>query len=493
MASLISDAERVGDRLHVKHTPGTTVLLRTLGINLPPAVTAHYKWSGNDTPFDIQRKTAELLTENPRAYVLSSFGTGKTKAALWSFDYLRSIRAVRRMLIVAPLSTLRFVWGREVFETTPHLKVNILHGDRDTRLRLLTDLADVYVINPDGLGMIIDLVMKRNDIDVICIDELAMYRNNTKRTKLLRRMARNKPVVWGMTGAPTPNAPTDVYNQAQIITPHTCSMSFIRFRDTMMVKVNDYKWVPRKGAIEKAMDVLRPHVRFTLDDVVELPDFVSRYHEVEMSPMQKLAYEEIRKHCYSAIRSKEITVANAAVALVKLLQISMGWVYSSDMSILDLQPAARLEALVDLIDAADHKVLVFVPYKHAMAGVMQALQANGIEAALVSGDTPAKARAEIFNLFQNTVKYKALVAHHAVLAHGLTLTSANTVIWYGPITSLELYDQSNARIRRVGQMHHQLFIHMFSTPVEKRVYNLLINKIDAQDQLLQLLEQATSA
>ena len=112
---------------------------------------------------------------------------------------------------------------------------------------------------------------------------------------------------------------------------------------------------------------------------------------------------------------------------------------------------------------------------------------------MVSGDTPAKQRSEIFNLFQNTVKYKVLVAHPAVVAHGLTLTAATTCVWYGPVTSLEQYDQACARIRRVGQSHRQLFIHMHSSPIEKYVYRLLIDKINAQDQLLQLLEQATEA
>src|SRR5207344_2644240 len=90
--SLIPDARLVGDRLHVKHTPATTILLKTIGINLPSAVTSHYEFSGGK-PFDILLLTVELLTENPRAYVLSSFGTGKTKSVIWAFDYLKSVKA----------------------------------------------------------------------------------------------------------------------------------------------------------------------------------------------------------------------------------------------------------------------------------------------------------------------------------------------------------------------------------------------------------------
>ena len=489
--SLIPDAKVVGDRLHVPHTPGTTILLKTIGVELPSAVTSHYDFCGGK-PFVVQRRTVELLTENPRAYVLSSFGTGKTKSVLWSFDYLRSIGAVKRMLVIAPLSTLRFVWARESLFTTPHLKVNVLHGNREKRMKLLNDLADIYVINPDGIGIVADLIAKRTDIDVIAIDELATFRNRTKRTKILKKLARTKPVVWGLTGAPTPNAPTDVYEQAQIVTPNNVTMSAYRFRDEVMVKINDFKWLPRAGSAERAMQLLQPSVRFTLDDVTELPPFVSQFVDVDLSPEQKRIYDDIRRHCHGLIKSHEINAANAAAAMVKLMQISMGWVYGNGQQIIDLDPSRRLNALIDLVEANDHKLLCYVPFKHALNGVVEALRGAGIEAAAVSGDTPQSERGETFNLFQNTEKYKVLVAHPQVVAHGLTLTTANTVVWFGPITSAEVYDQANARIRRVGQQNRQVFVHMQGTPIEKKVYKLLVNKIDAQDSLLQLLEEASS-
>jgi SNF2 family DNA or RNA helicase len=488
--SLIPDARLVGDRLHVRHTPATTILLKTIGIELPSAVTSHYDFEGG-RPFNIQKKTVELLTENPRCYILSSFGTGKTKSVLWAFAYLKSVKAAKRMLVVAPLSTLRFVWAREAFDTVPHLKVNVLHGSADKRKKLLAEEADIYVINPDGLGVVADEVIKRTDIDVIAIDELAMFRNRTVRTRIMARITRAKTICWGMTGAPTPNAPTDVYHQARIITPNTMTLPFTRFREELMVKQGDFKWVPRPGAVERAFEVLRPHVRYTLDDVVELPDFVSQYTEVELSDLQKKVYSGIRRHCYEQLQGKEITAANAAVAMTKLLQISMGWVYSGDRTVLDLEGTPRLEALTDIVQANQHKVICYVPYKHALDGVCSHLNRQKIDAVAVSGDTSAKDRGDIFNLFQHTVKHKVLVAHPAVAAHGLTLTAADTIVWFGPITSLEIYDQANARIHRVGQKHKQTYVHMHATNVEKYVYQLLIRKINAQDQLLKLLEEAT--
>jgi SNF2 family DNA or RNA helicase len=175
----------------------------------------------------------------------------------------------------------------------------------------------------------------------------------------------------------------------------------------------------------------------------------------------------------------------------KLLQISTGWVYKADGSTHPLDNDKRVAALIDAINATDRKVLVFVPFKHALAGIGEALKKEGIEHALVSGDTPADMRADIFNLFQNTQKYHVIAAHPQCLAHGITLTAADTVIWFAPVTSLEIYEQANARIRRVGQKHKQLYLHLQSTPVEKKIYTMLRAKQRVQDKLLDMFEAAS--
>jgi hypothetical protein len=151
----------------------------------------------------------------------------------------------------------------------------------------------------------------------------------------------------------------------------------------------------------------------------------------------------------------------------------------------------RIEALVDAINATDRKVLVFAPFKHALGGISDALTAEGIEHAVVSGDTPANDRAQVFNLFQNTDKYRVIVAHPQCLAHGITLTAADTIIWFAPVTSLEIYDQANHRIRRVGQKHKQLLLHLQSTPVERKIYALLQKKQRVQEKFLELFEEAS--
>jgi SNF2 family DNA or RNA helicase len=454
-----------------------------------PIVNSKYDWCGG-TPFDIQIKTVEMLTEHPRGYVLSSMGTGKTKCVCWAFDYLRRVGSARRMVVAAPLSTLRFTWAREIFMTTPHLKYTVLHGSLDKRRALLNDpdRPDIYIINHDGLPLLADELIARTDIDVFVIDELAVFRNRTQKTRIAERIARQKPTVWGLTGAPTPNSPTDVFQQAKIITPHNVPKYFGSFRDMTMIKVNAFKWVPKKGAIETAIRALKPNVRFTLDDITELPPFISRVHDVAMGPQQAKIYNEVKRVAYAMVQGGEVQAANAGAVMSKLLQVSLGWVYLNDGSIAKLDGDDRVKAMVDIVESAARKVLVFVPYKHALDGVSKALTAAGISNEPVSGDTPPLERDRIFRRFQNDPTLKALPAHPQCVAHGITLTAADTVLWFAPITSAEIYDQANARIRRVGQHFKQLFLHLQATPVERHIYKLLINKIKVQDDLLKILE-----
>jgi SNF2 family DNA or RNA helicase len=420
-------------------------------------------------------------------------GTGKTRAALWAWDYLRGNNVCGKLLVLAPLSTLNFTWAREVFATLPHRKCAVLHGDKKRRLERLADPdTEIFIINHDGVKVIGDALAARTDIDVLVIDELAVYRNPTAdRTKKLRKLAHSVKWVWGMTGAPIPNAPTDAWAQASIVTPGTVPKTFGRFRDELMIKISQFKWVPKSDAVDRAFEALQPAVRFTLDDILELPERVDRFVDVELGPKQAKIYKALADTCYAAVQTQEITAANAGACMMKLLQVAAGWVYTKDGKTVSLDNSERIKALLDAINSTDRKVLVFASFKHAMAGISEALTQEGIEHATVSGDTSEGNRAQTFNLFQNTDKYRVLLAHPQCLAHGITLTAADTVIWFGPVTSLEIYDQANHRIRRVGQKHKQLFLHLQSTPVEKRIYTMLANKQRVQDSLLELFEAAT--
>jgi len=481
--------------LVLPHGPTETVMLRRLGFDVPAPIMTHYDWPGGVTPFEVQKKTGALLTLNERAYVLNDLGTGKTKSLLWAWDYLRSRGLCGKLLILAPLSTLEFTWAREIFSTLPHRRCVVLHGAKQKRLvRLADNDAEIFLLNHDGVKVILEDLLARPDIDVLGIDELAVYRNGSAdHTKAVMKLAQKMKWAWGMTGRPIPRAPTDAWAQAKILTPHTVPKFFGRFREDLMTRSahSTFKWFPKADAAERAFQVLQPAVRYSIDDVAELPELIERTVDVGMGAKQLKIYKALAKDCYAKLLTQEITAANAGVVMSKLLQVAIGWVYSKDGSVASLDNELRLDAMLNAIDSTERKVLVFVPFKHALAGIANVLTEEKIDHACVSGDTPASERATIFNLFQNTKRYKVLAAHPQCLAHGITLTAADMIIWFGPVTSLEIFDQANARIRRVGQKHKQQVLKFQGSAVERKIYSMLADKQQVQQGLLDLFEAAS--
>lgn len=488
-ATLFPGAPSLDDYLVVSHDIRNTVYARAIGYDVPNPMLLFYDWK-QAVPYAVQRSTCDMLSTNPRSYVLNGMGTGKTKTALWAWDFLNEQGLAGKALVVTTLSNMHITWAAEAFATLPGRKAVVLHGTKQKRLQLLASEADVYIINHDGLRTIQAALSLRTDIDTLILDELAVYRNNSDRSKEMRKFAARFKIVWGLTGAPMPQAPTDVWAQAQIVTPNTVPKFFRQAQEMLMNKVNQFKFVPKDNAIETAFRMLQPSVRYSIDAVVELPEVVHRTIDIPLTSEQKRAYDALSKAFQADVAGEKITAVNAAVAMGKLLQVSGGWVYAEDKSVpLDATP--RTDALVDLVEANERKVLIFVPYIHTLEGLSPILTKAGIEHAVVHGGVSAGDRSDLFRQFQHTTKYKGLLAHPACLAHGLTLTAADLILWYMPITSLDIYDQANARITRIGQKHRQQVIHLCSTPVERRIYSLLRSKANVQAQLLTMLANAT--
>lgn len=482
------------------HGIDETRLLRNLQFPCPSPIEEHYDFPSADgmRPFQKQVITCELMTMAMRCYVLNSMGTGKTKAAIWSYHFLRKIGAVRRMLVVAPLSTLIFTWQREVFSTFPQMKCAVLTGSADRRKKLLAGDFDIYIINHDGLQVVKKELDRRTDIDVFCFDEVAAYRNaRAERSKLARFLSKSRKYVWGMTGSPTPSFPTDAYGLAKLITPDTAPLSFTAFRNETMTMVSQFKWVPRRDAASVIAKTLQPSVRFQLEDIVELPEVIERDVQVPMSDRQRDTYKMLRAHAGAMLKEGTITAANGGVVYSKLLQASLGWVYGDGGKIFDLGATDRIKALLDIIESvvdatdAGRKIIVFSPFISAVEGIERVLKKEGIDFATVRGDTAHGKRADIFTQFQNSNRYTVLNAHPECMSHGLTLTAADTILWFGPVTKLEVFEQANARIRRVGQTRKQQVIRMISSEAERLAYRRLAQRADLQDNVLDLIAELT--
>ena len=476
--------------LLVPHHNEETRVLRNIGFDIPSPMDTQYDWGGNK-PFESQRITANMLTLNARAFVLNGMGTGKTFATLAAADYLMDKGAARKALIIAPLSTLSVVWDAEVFKRIPHRTVSILHGDKRKRLLRLAEDVDFYVINHDGVKTIAKELAARTDIDLIVIDELASFRNaQTDRWKLVNKLCKDKKWLWGLTGSPTPNAPTDAFGQVKMLAPSRVHY-FRAFQQELMVQVTQFKWVPRKDALNRVFEYMQPAVRFTREQCFDLPECMNTTREVPMDTRQVKAYSEIMKYLTLQWAEGEVTAVNEGVKMSKLLQIGSGYVYTTTKGIIDVGAKARLKELRDLIDQAEGKVIVFMAFKHAVDAVMRNLQEHKYNCAKIYGDTPANERTRIFNAFQTSANPRVLVAHPQAMAHGITLTEANTIIWYTPITSTEIYMQANARISRPGQKRQQFIVHIEQNPVEQKVFKRLQNNEATQGVLLEMFENAS--
>src|SRR3990172_1250165 len=465
--------------LALPHTYELTRFARNMGYIVPAPIVYYYKWPG-PTPFRTQVITSSLLTMNKRAYVLSEMGTGKTRSALFSIDYMLQEGLINKVLIIAPLSILSQVWDREIFEYFGHLNAVVVHGSRGQRLRVLKEPHQIYIINHDGVKVVQDELEKMK-FGVIIIDEVAAFRNQgTDRWKSMNRIVQGTEYVWGLTGSPTPQAPTDAWALGKLLTPNRVPKYFKQFKRETMTQVSQFKWVPKKTANESVYEILQPAVRYKRDDCVELPPVSYQDRNVTLSLEAAKVYKEMMNKLAIEFKEGKVTAVNEGVLCSKLLQIVSGWVYTKDKSIVHIDNKPRVAELLEIIEECSSKLIVFCQFIHTATKLYNILHKHeGIDAALITGGTSKAQRDEIFSAFQREDSPRVLVAHPKCMAHGLNLTAANTIVWFTP-TSLETYEQACARITRPGQTSKQLIIHLTGSPIETKLYKRLQNKASTQ-------------
>lgn len=487
----------VSGYLAIPHAPYETNVLRTLGYNVPSPMNMYYEYEGKFKPFEAQRITAEFASMHERCFILNSMGLGKTITTLWALDYLRRCGEIDKALIVCPISVMERTWADEVFYSFPNVKANVLYGTREKRLKLLNDRsADIYIINTDGLKIIEEELASRPDINLVVIDEVALFRNSkSDRWRSANNICnkQSKRRVWGLTGSPMPNAPTDAFGQIKLVTPDNpdCPRYFSTFRDMTMLQISKFKMIPKAKAAEEVYRMMQPSIRFSLDDVVDLPPQIVVQRQVQLTADQKAAYSSMYNLLVAAINNGEITAVNEAVKASKLLQICCGVAYGKDEELITLNSKPRLEALNELVEESEGKVIVFVPFTGALDNVRQYLEEQGHEVAVIQGDTPKGERDEIFYNFQNGGSIRVIVANPATMSHGVTLTAATTIVWYGPCYSNEVYMQACARVRRPGQKRPTVIAQLVSSPIEARIYERLASKQRIQGILLDLVQEGS--
>ncbi len=465
-------------------------LLRNLGVkNVPSPIVGRYKWPGIFAPFVHQKTTAEFLTLHPRCFVFNEAGTGKTSAAAWAADYLMQQGRVTRVLVVCPVSIMETAWRSDLFKTVMHRTVAIAMGSKEQRRKVIAGNFEFVIINFDGVKVVAD-ELRNGGFDLIIVDEANAIKSvTTERWKAIASLVKANTRLWLMTGTPASQSPLDAYGLAKLVNPDGVPRFFGAFRDKVMIKVTQYKWMPRPAARDIVHAALQPAIRFTKDECLDLPDMLYTTRDVPLTTQQQKYYDAIRKEMITVAAGAEITASNAAGMLNKLLQISQGAAYTDDRDVVSFDMSNRFNELVSVIESTDNKVLVFVPFRHSLEVLHEDLLKAGYTVAALHGDVSPTRRAEIIKQFQSEDDPRILLLVPQATAHGITLTRADQVVWWGPVPSTEIYMQANARAHRAGQTNKVTVTHLQGSPVERRMFHMLQNKIDMHLSLVDLYRQ----
>jgi SNF2 family DNA or RNA helicase len=455
---------------------------------------SEYEWPRPPrfAPFAHQKITSEFLIRNKKAFCFNEQGTGKTASVIWAVDYLMTIGVVKRVLVICPLSIMKSAWQNDLFKFAIHRTVSIAYGNAEKRKQIINGKAEFVIINFDGVEIVKNEIAN-GGFDLIVVDEASAYKNaQTDRWKTLRDLSRIIKGLWMLTGTPAAQSPTDAYGLARLVNPTGVPMFFGQFRDLVMDKVTTFKWRPKPNAMQTVHKVLQPAIRFEKRQCIDLPPLVFVDREAPLSPQQHKYYAILKKQMLIEAAGEEVSAVNAAVQINKLLQISGGAVYTDTGEIIEFDVSSRLKIVHEVIDESSHKVLVFVPFTHTIELLKKYLNKNNITCEIINGDVNVNKRSEIVQRFQDYDDIKVLIIQPQAASHGLTLTAANTIIWYAPCNSVETYLQANARIDRPGQVNNMTIVHITGSPIESRVYKLLQGNVDNHQKIIDLYKQEIS-
>ena len=456
---------------------------------------SEYDWPAplGVSPFEHQKSTVEFLVSYPKAFCFNEQGTGKTASVIWATDYLMRVGVLRRVLVICPLSIMRSAWQQDLFKFALHRTVDVAHGSRDKRRNIVSGNAEYIIINFDGVEIVKNEIAN-GGFDLIVVDEASAYKNaQTSRWKALRDLSRQIKGLWMLTGTPAAQSPADAYGLAKLVNPTNTPRFFGEFRDMVMQKVTMYKYAPKPTAKHIVHKVLQPAIRFEKKQCIDLPPLTFMDREAPLTPQQVGFYKLLLKEMMFEAAGEEISAVNAASKINKLLQISCGSVYTDTGEVVDFDVSNRLAVVQEIVDECSNKVLIFVPFTHTIKLLADYLTKHGVSCEIINGEVSVNRRTDIVRQFQEQPEPKVLIIQPQAASHGLTLTAADTIIWYAPCTSVETYLQANARIDRPGQVNPMTIVHIQGSPVESKMYSLLRSNVYNHRQIVDLYHEEISS
>lgn len=443
-------------------------------------------------PYDYQKYATNFIEEKQISAIFLSMGLGKTVITLSAlFDLLFDSFDVHKALVIAPLRVAKFTWSSEIekWEHLNFLKYSVVVGTEVQRKKALSEKADIYIVNRENVQWLIEKSGYKFDFDMIVIDELSSFKNGKSvRFKSLLKVRPLVKRIVGLTGTPSGNGLMDLWAEFKILDYGVRLERFItHYRNKYFIPdkrngeiVYSYKLIPGADKViyNKISDIT---MSMRAEDYLKMPKLIYRNNEVEISDKASEIYKNLQNDFIQELkdRDEEITVANAAVLTNKLLQVSNGSLYTDNGSTFKIHDA-KLDALEDLIEASNGKpMLVAYWFKHDLERIKERLDSLGIIYGCLDKDDAIKKWSE--------GKLNVGLIHPASAGHGLNLQSGgNVIVWFGLTWSLELYQQTNARLYRQGQKAESvIIIHIISKgTIDENVLDVIQGKATKQTALL---------
>jgi SNF2 family DNA or RNA helicase len=402
-------------------------------------------------------------------------------------------KKIKRVLIICPLSIMYSAWQGDVFNTCMHRTVAVAHGTAEKRKKIIESDYEFVVINYDGVAIVREEIEKAN-FDLVVIDEANAYKTiSTSRWKTLAKILKPSTKLWMMTGTPASQSPLDAFGLAKLVCPHRVPKLTAAWRDKVMTQVSRFKWVPKKTAKTEIFKALQPAIRFAKNDCLDLPDVMYQTRDIPLTPQVEKFYKALRSEMLIKAAGEQITAVNAAANVNKLLQISGGAVYTDKHEVVEFDISPRMNALFEVIEETVNKIIIFVPYRHTIEVVARNLNAKGITNEIINGAVSATDRSSIISRFQTMDDPRVLIIQPQSASHGVTLTRADTVVFWSPVLSVETYLQCVARIDRVGQKNKMTVVHLQGSDIERKMYSMLQGKVDMHSKLVDLYREEIEA
>lgn len=438
-------------------------------------------------PHEYQEYSARFIVNNTVSAIFLSCGLGKTVITLTAIKELMHDRfEVRKVLVIAPLRVGLGTWPQEI-EKWEHLKgltYSVAIGTEAERKAALMAKADIYIINRENVEWLVKNCSF--DFDMVVIDELSSFKSGaTKRFKSLLKVRPTIKRIVGLTGTPSSNGLMDLWAEYRLLDMGKRLGRYIgQYRRNFFIpdKRNQqivFSYKPVAGAEESIYKLISDiTISMKSVDYLKMPECVMNKVEVFMNEEEQAKYETLRKEMVLSLDGVDIDAVNAAALSNKLLQMANGAVYDEDKKAVTIHDR-KLDALEDLIEGANGKpVLIAYWFKHDLERIAKRLTSKHIPFARIDGNESIRK--------WNDGELPVALIHPASAGHGLNLQAGGSnLIWFGLTWSLELYQQTNARLWRQGQKQTVVIHHIVSKgTIDENVMKALEKKDKTQSALI---------